>query len=563
VPVERCRSEAPQQLAERRFRVGGEIERGKFPAAGRDGGRSRGPDGQPGCLVPDERIRVHLRDLLQQRRRARVFDAAEGIEDLEAQVLLGIGLLVGLEQAGQRLGRAPEAEGRRGGQARFRILQHLQQMRQRRLVADLGQGQRRSVPQPPVVRREKADAVRHGFGSPDRDRDRDGERGLDGVGALVALQEGAHELRPELAQRLDRAVLRGAVRGPERPQERVGHAVGVLGRENAGGELADLRIRVGEQREHLVVAGLGPGEQGRECGDRGVLDAVEVVATVVEQRPDVCLVRVPGEHLDGAEADLLVVVVEGLERQLGRPGRRDGLDDPEGLLAQRRRAARGQGLGDPREGPLVGALAQVVESRMDDDRVRVRQEDLEPVEEVAAGQGLEALHGLPPHRLGLRGEKREERRRRGFVGKALEDGQPALAQGDVLLDPEPGHVFGLDVRRRGHGLEQVVAFGVVLPAARAQLSEQRLRSRSSALSGPHVRATSFQFRDSSGSSRAEGEVAAVPASRDGRGVKRAESRVWQSPDELLPEVTKKVDPGCGDVRHKAGRFMKINVLTHK
>ena len=58
----------------------------------------------------------------------------------------------------------------------------------------------------------------------------------------------------------------------------------------------------------------GLGEQRPEGRDRGVLDPVGVVAAVLEQRTDVRLVGVLREDLDGAEAQLLVVVVEGMQR---------------------------------------------------------------------------------------------------------------------------------------------------------------------------------------------------------------------------------------------------------
>ena len=494
------RAGVAQEVREVRLRVGREIEgrEGAPPGTG-DDRRARARRREARGLVAHERIRIHLRDLLQERRDARVLDAREGVQDLQAQVLLGVRLLVGLEQAGQGLRRSPDPEGRGRREARFRVLQHLQQVGQGGLVAHLRQRQGGAVAQPPVVGGEEPDAVGHGLRRADRDRDRDGQGRLDGVGAVVALEEGADELGAELAQGLDRAVLRRPVGRAEGAQEGVGDTAGVLGRDDARGELTDLGIGVGEQRQDLVVARLGLGEQGAEGRDRRVLHAVGVVAAVLQERADVRLVGVLREDLHGPVAQLLVVVVEGMQGHPGRARRRRRFDDREGLLAQRRRASRGQHLRDPRKRPLVRVLAEVVERRVHDDRIGVAQEPLETLQEVPAGQRLERRHGLAADRLGLGSEEREDGRGGGLVGKAFQERETRLAQRHVGIDREPGEVVRLEVRRGGDRLQDLVALDLRLPAARAQLVEEGLGAGSPSFRRPHV--VSSQFRESDDESR--------------------------------------------------------------
>ena len=100
-----------------------------------------------------------------------------------------------------------------------------------------------------------------------------------------------------------------------------------------------LGLESARQRQDLVVAGLRLREQRREGRDGRVLDAVRVVAAVLEQWPDVRLVGVLREDLHGAEAQLLVVVVERVQGDRRDPRRGDRLDDREGLLAHGRLSA--------------------------------------------------------------------------------------------------------------------------------------------------------------------------------------------------------------------------------
>ena len=172
--------------------------------------------GRPAALGPearglllDERVGVDLRDVLKKRAHARVVDLAERLQDLQAQLPLRLGLLVGLEQAGQGLGRSPDAERPRRREARLGVLEHLEQLRQRPLVSDLGQCQGGPVAQPPIVSGEKLHAVRDGLGRADGDGDRDSQRLLGRVGGIGLVEESADELRPQLPERIDGAVLAG------------------------------------------------------------------------------------------------------------------------------------------------------------------------------------------------------------------------------------------------------------------------------------------------------------------------------------------------------------------
>ena len=164
-------------------------------------------------IVPVPRCRSEA----ETARACRSRSASEGVAleanskgaktRAEAQVRKGGRLLVGLEQGGQGLGRPPRAERGRGGKVGLGVLEHLEQVGERRFVADLGQGHRGAVPQPPVLARQKPDAVWDDLGGADGDGNRPGERGFPRVGGLPAIQKGLDELRTELPQRLDRAVL--------------------------------------------------------------------------------------------------------------------------------------------------------------------------------------------------------------------------------------------------------------------------------------------------------------------------------------------------------------------
>ena len=114
---------------------------------------------------------------------------------------------------------------------------------------------------------------------------------------------------------------------------------------------------------------------------------------------------------------------------------------------------------------------------MHHDGIGIAEKPLEALEEVAAGQRLEALHRLAAYGLGLGGEERKDRRRRRLVGKPLEEREARLAQRHVGIDREPRDVVGLEVRRRGDGLQQLVALDVVA-------CQPRARSFPSSASGP-------------------------------------------------------------------------------
>ena len=174
---------------------------------------------------------------------------------------------------------------------------------------------------------------------------------------------------------------------------------------------------------------------------------------MLQERADLRLGGVPGEDLDGAEADFLIVVLERREGDRRHAGGVRGLDDREGLLAYGRGDLGGQDPGDPGQRSFVGRAAQVVQGRVDDDRIRAGQKPLQPIEEVAPGQVLERLHRLPADGFGLGSEEREERRRGGLVGEALQDREPRLAQCDVRLDAHPRDIVGLQVRQGGDRLD--------------------------------------------------------------------------------------------------------------
>ena len=260
----------------------------------------------------------------------------------------------------------------------------------------------------------------------------------------------------------------------------------LLRRDDARGELPDLGVRVGQKRQHLVVARLRLGEQRPERRDRRVLDAVGVVAAVRQKRADLRLVGILRQHLHGAEADLLVVVVEGLERDPGHPRRCRRLDDREGLLAQGRGVARGQGPGDPRQRPLVRVLAKVVERRVHDDRIRVPEEALEALGEVAAGQRLQGLHrpGAGRPRSSRRGRERSRSR---WPRTGTASGTRAR--------PAAGRRRTRPPSRRGRpprgpaaaasGLQDLVALDLRLPGARTQLAEEGLGAGCPFPTGPH------------------------------------------------------------------------------
>ena len=73
---------------------------------------------------------------------------------------------------------------------------------------------------------------------------------------------------------------------------------------------------------------------------------------------------------DGAVAQLLVVVVEGVERDRRRARRGASASTiAKAFLRTAGASRRGQRPGDPRQRPLVRVLAQVVERRVHDDRV--------------------------------------------------------------------------------------------------------------------------------------------------------------------------------------------------
>ena len=179
---------------------------------------------------------------------------------------------------------------------------------------------RRAVAQPPVVAGEVADAVRDDFRGTDSDCDRRRERRDAMVRIVVPLEEGRDVLRTELAQPLESAVAHRAERALVGMEERLRHPLGFLRAEDPGSELADPRVRVGEEgNQVLVPADVRVGEKRRQRADRGILDAARVEVAVTEQRPDRRLVRETGQELDRPVPQALLLVLETLQRQGHHP----------------------------------------------------------------------------------------------------------------------------------------------------------------------------------------------------------------------------------------------------
>ena len=196
-------------------------------------------------------------------------------------------------------------------------------------------------------------------------------------------------------------------------------------------ELADLRVRVREQRQDLVVAGLRtaraaeraprsrrPGRGASRCGSAG---AAGRRATRRDASTRSCTARKRSSSSSSSSAWSAIDATRG-----------DGVASAI-AKAFRRTGARGVGghrLRDPGQRALVRVLAQVVERRVHDDRIGVPEKALQALEEAAARERLEALHRLAADRLGLGREEREDRRRRGFVRKLLQrtTGRPGGAR---------------------------------------------------------------------------------------------------------------------------------------
>ena len=252
-----------------------------------------------------------------------------------------------------------------------------------------------------------------------------------------------------------------------------------------GGELAHLRVRVGEQGQDLVAPGLGLREERSERSDGRVAHPARVVAAMAEKRADVRLVRELGEEGDRAEADLLVVVLERLQREIGGARRGRRLHDGKGLLADRRSPGAGEDLRQPGQDPLVRVFPEVVEGGVDYGGVLVREKPLQLLEERPARQELESAHGLAADGFGPRAEVREERGRGRLVGNPLQEVDSRLAEGRIRLDGHPGDVLGLDVRRSAQRAQQLVPLRLVSPAPSVEPVQKGIELGCLSLGGPH------------------------------------------------------------------------------
>ena len=285
------------------------------------------------------------------------------------------------------------------------------------------------------------------------------------------LQEGGAELR----DRLDAALAHAAEGAAEGLQEGLGDFLRRLRLEDAHRELPDLRVAVGEQWQQLRVEGrVGPRQQRRQRGDGGFLDAGRLVVAALQERGDVGVAGVPGEDADRAVPELLVVVLEGPRGQGRRPrrGRREALDDREGLAPDRRGGGR-QRRRDARQEPLGGVAPRVVERGMDDGRIPVAEVGEDLFGEGGPRQRLERLHRRAANGLGAAGKLREERLRRRVVRKPPKPGEALLAQDRVGVRRRPGDVLGLELLERVDPAQQIVPFGVTAPAARLELRQKR------------------------------------------------------------------------------------------
>ena len=208
---------------------------------------------------------------------------------------------------------------------------------------------RGAVAQPPVVAGDVADAVRNDLRGADRDRDC-GREGRDAVvRVVVALQERRNVVGPEPAERLQGTVPLRTVGVLVGVQERLRDAVRLLRAEEPRRELPHPRVRVGQEREQVLVpADVAAREKRRQSADRRVLDPGRIEMAAAQKGSDRRLVRELRDQPDCPEPQALFLVFEPLQSERHDSRGRRRFDDRERLRPHR--GGRGiQGLRDERQ----------------------------------------------------------------------------------------------------------------------------------------------------------------------------------------------------------------------
>jgi hypothetical protein len=203
--------------------------------------------------------------------------------------------------------------------------------------------------------------------------------------------------------------------------------------------------------------------QGR---DHRVLHAGGVVVATLQERGDHRLLGRLRQDVDRTEAQVFVVVIQGVEgHQPGlAPGRR--FDDRE-RLAPDERGIRRQGRRDPLQGLVRGVLLQPLHGGQDHGRISVGEHPGDLVDEARTGEDLQRGHGGLARLLAVVGEEGEEGLGRRLPGDAVQEDEAGLLQPGVLVGREPPDVDWVEALERRQFLEQLVAFGLALPAAGA------------------------------------------------------------------------------------------------
>ena len=315
-----------------------------------------------------------------------------------------------------------------------------------------------------------------------------GERGFRRVGAdCPAIQKGSDELRA-------RALAGPRPRGPwpgrrsSRKVRRKASAIecGLLRRDDLGGELAHLRVRVGEQGQDLVAPRSGTSRGAvrarrwpRRCIRLESLRQWRSSGPMCDSSGNLERSWIARKRMSSSSS------LERLQREVGGARRGRRLHDGEGLLADRRSPGAGEDLRQPGQDPLVRVFPEVVEGGVHHGGVLVREKPLQLLEERPARQELEGAHGLAADGFGPRAEVREERSRGRLVGNPLQEADAGLAEGRIRLDGHPGDVLGFDVRRGAQRAQQLVPLRLVSPAPSVESVQKGIELGCLSLGGPH------------------------------------------------------------------------------